>query len=735
MPFFINPDAERHFRGRPAEDENVMGTPVRGEASGGSGSATPHYGIGVASRGSPAGSGRGGGGRGGSSFGGRGGRGGRGGPSFGGAGNVLLKPVKFVKAGVLFQEGEVEVLVKDQDFTQSGMPYLLYPILIEHIGEQANDSFVHIAPSDELSQPKSHLEHFSLADVAVPQMVDPLQSFELDVSSHPQPTTSTDPTVPFAQVHLAPSASSHNQPSPTPTPVDEVESALESMVFDDEEDEIEVEAEVGADQAEMQVELEEVVEEVQQVQVAQEPSLVVEQAEETVEMAVTEEVQQSLSVPSPSSPPTETLGFYVDTGSAADPSPPTFNPSEPPLFFMDSNPTLDSISTPRPSGPIRYSHGQVLGDQIEVDADDVDEEQIVFVPNSNTTIKKPSPKRPRSPPSRQPLASSSNTPLDDFAFNLSSVKVPSFSPRQSKNKTRPGKKAHKGGRRSGGGRRSFAAEEEAVPREGDSDVEWGSDGPPVKRQNGSGWTKKEGGRRGQTKADIEAEILADYILNTQGSDGEQDEAGMEGFLAAHGDLEQTEVGDIELERRKKEEDEADSDDGSSRDGHPGLGYQHGGVGEEGVDLGWATDDQDPEGQAGFDAAEEELLGESDSDDDSDEDDSEIDSDQAFLDALMSDSDEDDSSEDDSSDSEDEDLAAAITRMTKKNGSPFVPAPKGASYGGKKNKGKKGKGKGKQRMVESSELDSDDEEMFMGNEGSWAVEDERYIQVCSLRLYL
>lgn len=117
MPFFINPGAEKSFRRRDVEDENVMGSPVA-DNSGASGSQTPHYGIGAAStKGTPAGPK--------SSFGSsrgnsRGGRDrGRGG-GFGSGNNPMLKPITFVKAGTLFQEGEVEVLVKDQDFSSSG---------------------------------------------------------------------------------------------------------------------------------------------------------------------------------------------------------------------------------------------------------------------------------------------------------------------------------------------------------------------------------------------------------------------------------------------------------------------------------------------------------------------------------------------------------------------------------------------------------------------------------------
>lgn len=104
MPFFVNgggratpTSSPAGFRRSQAEDDSGAGSGVE----------TPHFGIGAAKKvglgavaPSPS-SGRGG-------YGGGGGRGGYMGS------NSLLKPVKFVKAGTMFTEGDVAVVVQDQ---------------------------------------------------------------------------------------------------------------------------------------------------------------------------------------------------------------------------------------------------------------------------------------------------------------------------------------------------------------------------------------------------------------------------------------------------------------------------------------------------------------------------------------------------------------------------------------------------------------------------------------------
>ena len=104
MPFFINKSGGvgSTFRRSQEEDDAAYAS------TSGSGAATPHFGIGAAKK---AGLGAGGAQ---SSPSGRAGFGG----GFGGRGgyvgsNALLKPVVFVKAGTLFKEGDVAVLVRD----------------------------------------------------------------------------------------------------------------------------------------------------------------------------------------------------------------------------------------------------------------------------------------------------------------------------------------------------------------------------------------------------------------------------------------------------------------------------------------------------------------------------------------------------------------------------------------------------------------------------------------------
>lgn len=102
MPFFLNGGkSATPFRRSQEEDDAAYAS------ASGSGVETPHFGIGAAKKvglggggphqGSPSSSGRGG-------FGGRGGYVGS---------NSLLKPVIFVKAGTLFKEGDVAVVVRD----------------------------------------------------------------------------------------------------------------------------------------------------------------------------------------------------------------------------------------------------------------------------------------------------------------------------------------------------------------------------------------------------------------------------------------------------------------------------------------------------------------------------------------------------------------------------------------------------------------------------------------------
>lgn len=588
--------------------------------------------------------------------------------------------------------------------------------------------------------PSFHVEHYPLSDAAVPQMVDSRHGVEVELTS--PATNASESLPPLPALEMADAA-----PSPAVSAIDEVEMALELMVVEDtsEDDELEVEDETILPTAEdIALALAEEVdpsaalvpEELAGSPVGDEVPIDVEVEVEEIVLDVPEEVE-------PVEPEPASLGFYVDvepTIAFEDLTPESLG------FFVDTEPSTevpDSTDSPADSAlAISYSHGAVLGDHIEVDADS-DEEPVVQTsqhgrvapPKASFTFSSPLGAAPTTPSA--PSSSSRPITFNDFSPSFTTINS-SPSSRKPKVKSRPGKKAQKAAaRRSRGGH----YDEPPEPRS-DSDVEWGSDGPPVSRGEGkSGWKAPAagggGGKRrvGSSKRDaaLEAAILADYIENTRGSDGEQDDVGMEQFLAGTQSIEQVEVGDIVLERRKLDEERNDSDDGSEGSSRDGL---NGGVGEEGEDAGWATDDQDPDGKGGFAEAEEQMMAEESdlSDDDEEDEEHDSDSDQAFLDALLAeDSDFLSDSDDDASDSDD-DLAAAIARTQSQQrakaaaaGGGVFATSKGSSA---KKGGKKGKGKGKGRMVESSssEEDTDDEdEMFQGN-NSWADEDERFIQV-------
>jgi len=614
-------------------------------------------------------------------------------------------------------------------------------------------------------------------------MVDPRHSIEVEIASLP----STSPASPDTFLPAE---------SPAPSAIDEVEMALELMVVEDSTDEEQVELEQEEEENEQDetilpsnediefasastpVEIAPSVDIEAEPETQEEPSVAVEIEIDEVVVLVEEEVleveliEEDAPPANEPEPEQESLGFFIDVEPAT-PLPPISPAQEPSPeslgFFVDTtsstvSPSSNANATLANDIPsISYSHGTVLGDHIEVDAES-DEEQIVWVPS---TKKKngPAPSSafvapPQAPftfaSTHQPSTPSAN-PLRPVTFNEYSPSFttinttsPGGSSRKPKLQTRPGKgkKAQKAAaRRSRGG----FEEEAPEPREGDSDVEWGSDGPPVSRGEGkSGWKAGgggggRGGRRGgrsNRDAELEAAILADYIENTRGSDGEQDDEGMEQFLEGTQSIEQVEVGDIVLERRRRDEERNDSDGDSDSSGGGSRDGLDGGLGEPGEDAGWATDDQDPdaaETKAGFGDAEEEMMAEESDLSASEEEDEEDDSDQVFLDALLAEDSDlliTDSDDDEEDDSEEEDLAEAIARsQSQRMGGGGGGGKKSVGGGGKKGGGggKKGKGKGKGRMVESSseEEDSEDEEdeMFQGN-FSWADEDERFIQVSS-----
>lgn len=618
------------------------------------------------------------------------------------------------------------------------------------------------------------MHHFSLVNAALPHMEIPRHAFEIEVpepgDQQPQPSlTPTSSNIDLAISSIVSSTSSAEiqevenalesmavidpAPRPTPTPFSFV-SAFDAFRGPPRSSTAATSQAGSPPGGSMDIPDEE------------KPDDTVVLEDSTLELTIEDNVEVEI-VEDDDSPV-----FFVDIEpspvvSAASSSAPVVEASEAESlgFFVDSEPAAAETSGNYEAASRRYVHAAVLGDPLSES-----DEEIVWTPQRSMGVE-PSPVSIALPASIPALPVPAAVTFRDFALELTTVALPSTS-RQPKTKARPGKKALKAMRKAA--RNQKRAESPPAPREDDSDIEWGSDGPPVQRGKGSsGWIKNpipNGARdappkRG-TRAEEEAAILADYIANTRGSDGEDDEDGMRTFLEGVNNVEEVSIGDIAIERLMREEDEGKFNDGESDSSSRGELHSpslkpsrrsanlatH--QSNEDDDSEWATNHPDPGVRRVFAASEVNQLGWSDESEEEGSDDNDMDNEQIFLDEMLESDDSDDLGDDfdivaDESDSDDnddldassdssEDLAEAILRSQRARSKSVVEvesAEEGTQpqtvAGSKKGKEKakaqepaKKKGKGKARALVSSD---DDHELFKGN-FSWDDDDERFIQV-------
>lgn len=571
------------------------------------------------------------------------------------------------------------------------------------------------------------------------------------------PSTYTQPSEP-APIHLpatfppsfapapAPSAPSSNKPTHAlldhraRSNLDEVDKALRDMAFEEDEDdeqEVEISLELDATSELEEGEAALDVDPDSRMDVEESPEV-----ETVVAPPPQDAVVDESTVPDAPSIGGQSL-FFFDSG----PSPPTFDDEaeveitqevqEEALFFVDSAPT-EIVDDEASEVEGLDADVPVFGDP---NVQPQDEEEIVWVPpnkkkNSKSALRfNPAIVPPSAIAASLPSTSTRAPVFDDYELSFTSVASSNVSQKKPKyQKTRRGQK--KETQRLRGDAQS---DEEAVPREGDSDLDWGDDGPPPPKPGQQKSTKR------LAKEQLEAEILADYIANTRGSDGEQDTEGMEQFIAGTTDVSRVEIGDIAIETFMAEEDAADALESESTSSRARSESDDSSMGTEGADeaggKGWATDDQEPdndvsdsEANSEFGQQEEVMIAEEDDISDSDDDDEEEDSDQAFLDALLNESsDEEEDESEDLYSSDDEDLAAAIARSASARAKPIhvshasikitdLTDPSSVlSHSGR------AKGKGRQTGSEEEEDQVEGEGMFEGN-FSWADQDEQFIQV-------
>ena len=519
-----------------------------------------------------------------------------------------------------------------------------------------------------------------------------------------------------------------------------MDKALRNMAFE-EDDENEVEISLELDMQPEESELEAVSADA----ASDETPMLVEETVEVVAVAETvlSDVEGDIvlaAAPAAEEPPL----FYIDSAPSqtvleveveTEMVAPVTEPDASPLFFVDSAPSQPTEEADATVEVESLTAGPVFGDPTAQAPNE--EEQIVWVPpnkkkDARSALRaNPAIVPPSAVAASRPSTSTARPVFDDYELSFTSVASSNHSKKKSKyQKTRRGQKAES--RRMRG---PALSDDEAEPRQGDSDLDWGDDGPPPSKPG------RQKSAKALAKEQREAEILADYIANTRGSDGEQDDEGMRQFLAGTGkNAPQVSMGDIAIEQFMAEEEAADalgyestSSRGSSRsDDDPAA------VGaDETGGTGWATDDEAPEGdssgsEADFGHHEEVMMAEEDDDEsesgDEDEDEEE-DSDQAFLDALLDETSDEDGSDMDLYSSDDEDLAAAIARSASARAKPLPKEPTSRSAALPPQDSARAAGaKGKARApVTDSEDDEDADGMFAGN-FSWADQDEQFIQV-------
>nr|XP_019049269.1 hypothetical protein I302_03051 [Kwoniella bestiolae CBS 10118]OCF28199.1 hypothetical protein I302_03051 [Kwoniella bestiolae CBS 10118] len=205
-----------------------------------------------------------------------------------------------------------------------------------------------------------------------------------------------------------------------------------------------------------------------------------------------------------------------------------------PLFFVDTEP--DTISeTPAPTYDITQS--LPLGQQaISAPEVESEEEKILFVPK---TYKKPEPVFINIGTSPQSERKSKAPDPPTRAF---------VNPRAL---SRAEKKAAKREKRSGRGKKSRRRKQDKVPRD-DSDLDWGSDGPPVNLINVEGGESDSFADGAGNEEDEDIKILRDYMqgtmLNAQTERAEHMDYQMEGDEEGVDDDEDAEEMDLEAMR-------------------------------------------------------------------------------------------------------------------------------------------------------------------------------------------
>ena len=721
MPFFINGrggkgrgggNPQNAYRLAQADEDLALASQYNQSPSGGSGAATPHYGIGAAK---PRWEDRRG---------------------FGGSDPNLLKPIIFVKAGTLFNDGEVTVAATAEADKGSSLSNWSVPSPLTLLCRLV--VCLTVSP-------------FAAARAAAhtPVVDEPQTVFPESIEPEPIHLPATFPPS-FAAVHgRSPSSSSDSAPTPATAPLnpfansemDRMDKALRNMAFEeDDENEVEISLELDMQLEEGELEAETASDAAPMI-VQEEVEAVVIVEEQLSESGLDGEDDVLAEAPVAEDSPL----FYIDSAPSlpvleveveAETAAPGPELEASPLFFVDS-----ASSQPKDEVNLveteKATAGPVFGDPTARAAEE--EEQIVWVPpnkkkNARSALRaNPAIVPPSAIAASRASTSTARPVFDDYELSFNSVASSNHSKKKSKyQKTRRGQKAES--RRMRG---PALSDDEGEPREGDSDLDWGDDGPPPPKPG------RQKSAKALAKEQREAEILADYIANTRGSDGEQDDEGMQQFLAGTGNnAPQVSMGDIAVERFMAEEEAADA---IGYESSSSLGSSRSDGGQAALDTdekggtGWATDDEAPDGdssdsEAEFGHQEEVMMAEEDDAESSSEsgDGEEEDSDQVFLDALLDETSNEEDSDMDLYSSDDDDLAAAIARSASARAKPLpkeptsrsiAPPPAGARAAAK--------GKGRQSPSDTEE-DEDADGMFAGN-FSWADQDEQFIQVRLPRL--
>ncbi|WWC99711.1 hypothetical protein V866_006616 [Kwoniella sp. B9012] len=261
---------------------------------------------------------------------------------------------------------------------------------------------------------------------------------------------------------------------------------------------------------------------------------------------------------------------------------------ETPLFFIDTNPEADE-ETPIPTYDIIES--RPLGEQTtHVQAEESEEEKILFVPK---TFKKPAPIFIDIGASSQSQHKSSALEIVSRAF----VNPQALS--------RAEKKAAKREKRRGRGKKSRQRKQDKMPRE-DSDIEWGSDGPPVNIIDVQGGESDSfvDPEDAENEEDEDIKLLRDYMKGT--------------MLNAATDRDDQE-GEVEMKVQEEELEAQDDEDAEEMDIEAMKMFGQGikGLTEGGQEIVDEDDWQSDDSRKAFEEEEEE------DDDDDDEDDSSV----------------------------------------------------------------------------------------------------------------